>query len=80
MKYTKIVLRGSSNNLIKSNLGFFIGIPLRGIARNGRFRLHYFSARNCAIIAKNEAIKYTRNWVELRGIAHNCVHRNCFSI
>ena len=73
MKYTKIVLRGSSNNLIKSNLGFFfIEIPLRGIARNGRFRLHYFSARNCAIIAKNEAIKYTRNCVELRGIARNC--------
>ena len=77
MKYTKIVLRGSSNNLIKSNLGFFIGIPLRGIARNGRFRLHYFSARNCAIIAKNEAIKIH---AELGGIAHNCVHRNCFSI
>jgi len=28
-------------------LGFQIGIPLRGIARNGCFRLRHFIARNC---------------------------------
>ena len=47
-------------------IGFPIGIPLRGIARNGCFRFRYFIARNWAKIAKKEAIKYSRNCAELR--------------
>ena len=47
-------------------IGFPIGIPLRGIARNGCFRFRYFIARNWAIIAKKEANKYSRNCAELR--------------
>ena len=47
-------------------IDFPIGIPLRGIAPNGCFRLRHFIARNCAIIANKEVIKYSRNCAELR--------------
>ena len=43
------------------HVGFPIGIPLRGIERNGNFRLCHFIARNHAIIANKEASKYSRN-------------------
>ena len=46
-------------------LGFPIGIPLSGIARNECFRLRYFIALNCAIIAKKEEIIYSQNCAEL---------------
>ena len=51
--------------LLYIQLGIPIGIPLRGIARNGCFRLRHFIARNCAKIAKKEAIEYSRNCVQL---------------
>jgi len=34
--------------------------------------LRHFIARDCAIIANKEAIKYSRNCAELREIARNC--------
>ena len=39
---------------------------MRGIARNGCFRLRHFIARNCAIIANKEVIKYSHHCAELR--------------
>ena len=39
------------------------------VARNACFRLRHFIARNCAIIANREAIRFSRN----------CAQRNCFA-
>ena len=46
------------SSLILEQVGFPIRILLRGIARNGCFRLRLFFR---AIIANKEAIKYSRN-------------------
>ena len=58
---------------------FPIGIPLRGIARIARndcFCLRHFIAGNRAITTNNEAIKYSRNCAELRGIVGNGIAFN----
>ena len=56
--------RVSNRNSVARNCA-----KLREIARNACYRLRHFIARNCAIIANREAIRFS--W--------NCAQRNCFA-
>ena len=55
---------------------YSIGILLREIARNDRFRLRHFMVRNLANIANKKAIKDSRNCAESSGNARNWAECN----